>query len=182
MIKKILSSVDYKGVREIMKGCRDKIQTFPYNISLNIMPQMQAVENVIEYIFDRNACLLPAYFIANEIQKSGPLHWKISKLTSNFVEDFRNIAQMISIIGHVHMLPIVQHFGYTESLINPWRLDLNTLKFTHRGILPYDPELSQPQKNLLRYVLEQPYSKDMVSAMLNLPKPVCIFYEFVIEM
>lgn len=133
---------------------------------------MKAVESVIEYIFDRNACLLPAYFIANEIQKSGPLHWKISQLTSNFVEDFRNIAQMVSIIGHVHMLPIVEHFGYTESLINPWKLDLNTLKFTHRGILPYDPELYQPQKNLLRYVLEQPYSKDMVSAMLNLPKPV----------
>lgn len=49
---------------------------------------------------------------------------------------------------------------------------MNTLKFTHRGILPYDPELYQPQKNLLRYVLEQPYSKDMVSAMLSLPKPV----------
>lgn len=171
LIRKIISLVDYKGVREIMKGCRDKIQSFPYNINLSIMPQMKAVENVIEHIFDRNACLLPAYFIANEIQKSGPLHWKISQLTCSFVEDFRNVAQMVSIIGHVHMLPIVEHFGYTESLINPWKLDLNTLKFTHRGILPYDPELYQPQKNLLRYVLEQPYSKDMVSTMLNLPKP-----------
>lgn len=178
LIRKIISHVDYKGVREIMKGCRDKIQSFPYNINLSIMPQMKAVESLIEYIFDRNACLLPAYFIANEIQKSGPLHWKISQLTCSFVEDFRNIAQMVSIIGHVHMLPIVEHFGYTESLINPWKLDLNTLKFTHRGILPYDPELYQPQKNLLRYVLEQPYSKDMVSAMLNLPKPVRFFLGF----
>lgn len=162
--------VDYKGVREIMKGCRDKIQTFPYNINLSILPQMQAVEKVLEYIFDRNACLLPAYFIANEIQKSTPLHWKISKLTSSFVEDFRNIAQMVSIIGHSSMLPIVEHFGYTDTLINPWRLDPNTLKFAFRGILPYDAELFQPQTGLLRFVLEQPYSKDMVCSMLNLQK------------
>lgn len=170
LIRKVIGGVDYKGVREIMKGCRDKTQTFPYDINLSILPQMQAVEKVIEYIFDRNACLLPAYFIANEIQKSGPLHWKIAKLTSSFVEDFRNIAQMVSVIGHSSMLPIVEHFGYTDTLINPWRLDPNTLKFSFRGILPYDTELFQPQTGLLRYVLEQPYSKDMVCSMLNLQK------------
>lgn len=170
LIRKILSGVDYKGVREIMKGCRDKIQSFPQNINLSLTPQLLAVEDVIKYIFDRNACLLPAYFIANEIQKSGPLHWKISELTTSFVEDFRNIAQMISIIGHSHMLPIVEHFGYTESLINPWRLDSTTLKFTLRGILPYDSELSQPQTKLLRYILEQPYSKEMICSMLSIQK------------
>lgn len=170
LIRKVIGGVDYKGVREIMKGCRDKTQTFPYDINLSILPQMCAVEKVIEYIFDRNACLLPAYFIANEIQKSGPLHWKIAKLTSSFVEDFRNIAQMVSVIGHSSMLPVVEHFGYTDTLINPWRLDPNTLKFSFRGILPYDTELFQPQIGLLRYVLEQPYSKDMVCSMLNLQK------------
>lgn len=36
------------------------------------MPQMKALENVVEYIFDRNACLLPGYFITNEIQKGYP--------------------------------------------------------------------------------------------------------------
>lgn len=170
LIRKLLSGVDYKGVREIMKGCRDKIQAFPQNISSSIAPQMQAVESVIEHIFDRSACLLPAYFIANEIQKSGPLHWKIAELTTSFVEDFRHVAQMVSIIGHSHMLPIVEHFGYTDSLINPWRLDSTTLKFTFRGILPYDAELFMPQTKLLRYILEQPYSKDMVCSMLNLQK------------
>lgn len=144
-----------------MKGCRDKTQTFPHNIDLSILPQMEAVQSVLEHIFDRNASLLPAYFIANEIQKSTPMHpLKINKLAVNFVEDFRNIAQMVSVIGHSKMLPIVEHFGYTETL-NPWRLDPNTLKFTFRGILPYDAELFQPQTHLLRYVLEQPYSKDM---------------------
>lgn len=36
------------------------------------MPQLLALEAVMEYIFDRNACLLPAYFIVNEIQKAYP--------------------------------------------------------------------------------------------------------------
>lgn len=171
-VGKFITAVDYKGVREIMKGARDKLQSFPCTVEYHVMPQVLAVESLLEYIFDRNACLLPAYFIANEIQKSGPVHWRLSRLTSGFVEEFRNVAQMVSIIGQVHMLPIVELFGYTETLICPWKLDLTTLKFTHRGILPYDPELQKPQKNLLRYVLEQPYSKDMVSAMLNLPKPV----------
>lgn len=170
LIRKIITAVDYKGVREIMKGCRDKIQTFPYHINQSVLQQVLAVEQVIEHIFDRGACLLPAYFIANEIQKSTPLHWKIARLTNSFVEDFRDIAQMVSIIGHSHMLPIVEHFGYTESLINPWRLDSTTLKFNFRGILPYETDLLQPQTDLLRYVLEQPYSKDMVCSMLNLQK------------
>lgn len=41
------------------------------------MPQMRALCNVIEYIFDRNASLLPAYFIVTEIQKDYPdnNHW-----------------------------------------------------------------------------------------------------------
>jgi len=43
---------------------------------------LKALENVLEHIFDRNACLLPGYFIVNEIQKAYPdgknwPHWVI---------------------------------------------------------------------------------------------------------
>jgi mediator of RNA polymerase II transcription subunit 23 len=68
-IRKIIGGVDYKGVREIMKGCREKAQTFPYNLNSSNLPQMLVLVDVVEYIFNRNACLLPAYFIINEIQK-----------------------------------------------------------------------------------------------------------------
>lgn len=170
LIRRIISGVDYKGVREIMKGCRDKMQSFPVNLSTGILPQIQSVEKLLEHIFDRNACLLPAYFIANEIQKAAPFHWKIARLTSGFVEDFRNIAQMVSIIGHSQMRPIVEHFNYTDTSILPWRLDCITLRLIVKGILPYDAELQQPQTGLLRFVLEQPYSKDMIGSMLNLQK------------
>lgn len=36
------------------------------------MPQLKALYSVTEYIFDRNASLLPAYFIVTEIQKDYP--------------------------------------------------------------------------------------------------------------
>ncbi|XP_012057151.1 PREDICTED: mediator of RNA polymerase II transcription subunit 23 [Atta cephalotes] len=175
LIKHILGGVDYKGVREIMKGCKEKAQTIPARLDASVQPQLKALENVIEFIFDRNACLLPGYFIVNEIQKAYPdgknwPHWKLAKLLSDFVESFRHTAQMVSIVGHSKMLPVVEHTGYADYLINPWLLDPTTLKFSLKGNLPYDPDLLKPQTELLRYVLEQPYSRDMVCSMLGLQK------------
>jgi len=45
-----------------------------------ILPQFFALEKVIRYIFDREACLLPGYFVINEILKvysenKGWPHW-----------------------------------------------------------------------------------------------------------
>ncbi|XP_037541057.1 mediator of RNA polymerase II transcription subunit 23-like [Nematolebias whitei] len=37
-------------------------------------------------------------------------------------------------------------------------------------MLPYDKDLFEPQTGLLRYVLEQPYSREMVCNMLGLNK------------
>lgn len=97
---------------------------------------------------------------------------KISNLTATFIEEFVNLAQMLTIIGHSSMYPILEPAsaaGYGEAT-NPWRLD-GSLKFTTlKGNLPYDSELTQPQIGLLRYVLQQLYSKEMVCSMLNLQK------------
>lgn len=41
-----------------------------------------------------------------------------------------------------------------------------------KGSLPYDKELLKPQDRLLRYILEQPYSRDMACAILGLQKQV----------
>ncbi|KAH8305992.1 hypothetical protein KR018_009354 [Drosophila ironensis] len=170
LIKRVIMQVDYKGVREIMKVCRDKAQWFPLNVNVSYMPQLLAIEDILRYIFDRNNCLLPAYFIANEIMRPFPYHWKLNRLMTDFVEEFRKTAQMVTIIGHANMLPIVEHFGYADHMMNSWRLDHNSLKFNFKGVLPYEPELLEEQKSLLRYVLEQPYSREMVSQMLNLQK------------
>ncbi len=42
---------------------------------------------------------------------------------------------------------------------------------TYERILPYAKEIVEPQRDLLRYVLRQPYSKEMVNSMLGLQKP-----------
>ncbi|XP_053964046.1 mediator of RNA polymerase II transcription subunit 23 [Anastrepha ludens] len=170
IIKRVLSLVDYKGVREIMKMCRDKAQTFPVNINVCFLPQLQALRDTLNYIFDRNNCLLPGYFIANEIMKPPPYHWTINKMMTDFMEEFRRTAQMVSIIGHSHMLPIVECFGYADHMMNSWKLDPNTLRFVFKGNLPYDADLLEEQTKLLRYVLDQPYSKEMVSVMMSLQK------------
>lgn len=91
---------------------------------------------------------------------------------ADFVKNFRYTAQMVSIIGHASMLPVVEHSGYGDHLITPWKLDPDTLKFNVKGNIPYDKSLVEPQTKLLRYVLEQPYSRDMVCSMLGLQKAV----------
>lgn len=174
IIKKLIGGVDYKGVREIMKLCREKVNSFPQSYPTSLSPQITSVCEVLKYIFDRNACLLPAYFIITELQKqeNSEVHWKISTLTANFIEEFVNLAQMLSIIGHSSMYPILEPAsasGYGDNT-NPWRLDMNLRFTTLKGNLPYDSELTQPQVGLLRYVLQQLYSKEMVCSMLNLQK------------
>lgn len=67
----------------ILQGCKEKAQTIPSRLDASIQPQLKALESVIEYIFDRNACLLPGYFIVTEIQKAYPdgknwPHWVCS--------------------------------------------------------------------------------------------------------
>lgn len=67
------------------------------------MPQLKALYNVIEYIFDRNASLLPAYFIVTEIQKDYPdnnhwPHWVSAFFSTINVEHiyclFKNVHQV----------------------------------------------------------------------------------------
>ena len=57
--------------------------------------QVEALTNVLEYIFDRNAALLPGYFIVNEILKSYPEtgnwpHWTLVPMVAKFLNSFRN--------------------------------------------------------------------------------------------
>lgn len=96
---------------------------------------------------------------------------------------------MVSIAGRSKLLPIV---GYSSTLIgwlykilynliyfnfllgstlnsnNIWKLDPVTAKFQLRGLLPYNKEILEPQVGLLKYILEQPYSRDMVCSILGL--------------
>uniref|UniRef100_A0A3Q4I764 Mediator of RNA polymerase II transcription subunit 23 n=1 Tax=Neolamprologus brichardi TaxID=32507 RepID=A0A3Q4I764_NEOBR len=171
LIRKIIGGVDYKGVRDLLKAVLDKIQTIPTTVSSAIVQQLLAAREVVEYILDRNACLLPAYFAITEIRKLYPegqlSHWLLGSLISDFVDSFRPTARINSICGRCSLLPVVNNSG---AICNSWKLDPSTLRFPLRGMLPFDKDLFEPQTGLLRYVLEQPYSREMVCNMLGLNK------------
>ncbi|XP_046729572.1 mediator of RNA polymerase II transcription subunit 23 isoform X1 [Silurus meridionalis] len=171
LIRKIIGGVDYKGVRDLLKAVLDKTQTIPNLVSSAVVQQLLPAREVVEYILDRNACLLPAYFAVTEIRKLYPegqlSHWLLGSLISDFVDSFRPTARINSICGRCSLLPVVNNSG---AICNSWKLDPATLRFPLRGMLPYDKDLFEPQTGLLRYVLEQPYSRDMVCNMLGLNK------------
>lgn len=77
-----------------MKGCREKANSFPSEMPTNILTQLLSVYDVLKYIFDRNACLLPAYFIITELQKqeNTEVHW-----VSSFVTDTIGSVSLYSI-------------------------------------------------------------------------------------
>lgn len=175
IIKKILTGVDYKGVREIMKMCLERARQLPTNLRRSQLHLVDALYEVMKLIFDRNASLLPGYFIVNELLKLYPdykhwPHWKLASLLTDFVDKFRRAAQMLSIVVRPKLRPIVEHAGHNSPSINSWKLDSVTLKFQLKGALPYTPELLEPQPFLLRYILRQPYSREMVCTVIDIQK------------
>jgi len=58
----------------------EKVVAMPKALPASILPQFLALEEVIRYIFDRESCLLPGYFVINEIlrvysENKGWPHW-----------------------------------------------------------------------------------------------------------
>ncbi|KAH6922412.1 hypothetical protein HPB50_013525 [Hyalomma asiaticum] len=172
LIQKIVAGIDYKGVRDLLKAIFDKALTIPTIINISVMRQLNTISKVLEHIFDRNAALLPSYLIFDDVQKrlaarTNWPHWRFAKLVSDFVDSFQPCAQMVTIVGRSKLRPVVGHSG---TCCTVWKLDPNTAKFMMKGQLPYTAEVQQPQTELLRYVLEQPYSREMVCSMLGLTK------------
>ncbi|KAH0515073.1 Mediator of RNA polymerase II transcription subunit 23 [Microtus ochrogaster] len=94
LVRKIIGGVDYKGVRDLLKVILEKILTIPNTVSSAVVQQLLAAREVIAYILERNACLLPAYFAVTEIRKlllpvvnnSGAIcnSWKLDPATLRF--------------------------------------------------------------------------------------------------
>ncbi|MCL4125326.1 UNVERIFIED_CONTAM: hypothetical protein GTU68_014123 [Idotea baltica] len=77
---------------------------------------------------------------------------------------------MLTITGRHKLHPIVEHSGHSSPSINSWKLDCTSLKFPLKGALPYCEAVQARQTDLLRHVFRQPYSKEMISTMLDLQK------------
>lgn len=170
LISDILPHVDYKGVRDILKYVLEIIYSLPDRFDIAIIPQLDTLYATFSMILDREACLLPAYLSLDELQKkitqgSAPI-WKFAELFYHFIESFRPTAQLFSIVNRPDLLPVV---GCSACHGNPsWRLDPISAKFQLKGLLPYKDKLKEPQFGQIRYLLEQPYSRDMICSMLSL--------------
>ena len=74
------------------------------------------------------------------------------------------------------MRPVVEQNGKAHA-ISSWKMDPHSLKFllkqtlTYEKVLPFSKNLCKPQTSLLRYILKQPYSKDLVNSVLGVQKP-----------
>ena len=84
-----------------MKNCIEKAALLPDGLNSSVSPQGESLRKVLAYIFNRNAALLPGYFIVNEILKSYPEnkkwpHWSLVGLVSDFLNSFRPAASMVS--------------------------------------------------------------------------------------
>ena len=66
------------------------------------------------------------------------------------------------------MLPVVDQSAH--GVHHSWKLEQGTLKLPLKGNLPYDKEFTEAQTGLVRYVLEQPYSREVLCGMLGLQK------------
>ncbi|KAF2352646.1 Mediator complex subunit Med23 [Trinorchestia longiramus] len=136
---------------------------------------MTSLCEVLQLICDPQAALLPGYFVVNELLKLCPdyqrwPHWRVSRLLTDFVENFQKAAQLLSIVNRTRLRPVVEHSGHSGWSMSSWKLDSRTLKFGLNGSLPYSAELLAPQPALLNHVLRQPYSKEMVCAMIDMTK------------
>lgn len=174
LISEILPNVDYKGVRDILKHILEIIYSIPQRFETSIIPQLDTLYASFSMILDREACLLPAYLSLDELQKkitqgNAPV-WKFAELFYHFIESFRPTAQIFSIVNRPDLLPVVGISTCQGNL--SWRLDAISAKFQLKGLLPYKDKLKEPQVGQVRYLLEQPYSREMLCTTLALgPKP-----------
>ncbi len=128
-VRRVIGGVDYKGVREVMKACVEKVSALPSELDLSFAPQLKAARELLEYIFDRNAALLPGYFVVNEILKSYPEnpswpHPALVPLVSSFLNSFRPTAQMVTSLYRHRMRPVVESAGKAHA-VTAWKLVRN---------------------------------------------------------
>jgi hypothetical protein len=93
-----------------------------------------------------------------------------------FSNTFIPLSDLISIKGRSELSPVV---GFSSSTGQVWKLDSNNLKFRRNHVLPFSEDQNRPQSKLLKAVVSQPCSKDMVLMMLSLSRQVgvsnCVF-------
>lgn len=172
-IQRNVKLINYKSIRDTLGFLLSKTAQISMKPRANSTSrQINALYKVLEYMFDRDTSLLPAYLILDEVMKKAVMikwsknNWKFSKLVAAFIDSFRPVADMVSFHGRPPTFPIVGH-SLAATII---KLDNATGKYKHKGQLPYDMDLEEPQMDLLYFIMEQNHSRETIAHMLSFSK------------
>lgn len=165
LVRNVVGGVDYKGCRELMKLILDRFDKLPRSIPENEVHALHAGRELLAYMLDRKAALLPAYIAYDEIKlrysnKDYHPHWALRDITGTLNGSMEVVANIVSGRMLSHLVPIV---GISHT---SWKLDQKYF-FLLPGRLPYTEVYLQPQKDLVSQVIIQPQSKDLVVLMLS---------------
>src|SRR6218665_40428 len=100
LIRRIISQVDYKGVRDILGHLLSQFPKLP-NTGFALDNQRRShLEELILFIISPEENLLPAYFVLDEVQKK-KCSWKnashsFRRKIELFIDRFFNIAAIVS--------------------------------------------------------------------------------------
>ena len=184
LIRKIIDKADYKEIRDLLKIMLDLITNIPTSFNIAMLPQLNSIYQIFEYVFNRDLSLFPAYLVFDEIRKKthsnkiGTPHWRFSKLIYSFVDSFRPVANMCSLAGRTKLYPIVCNRSNSEKKV--WQLDMQG-RFVFKCLLPFNKELLEPQHHFLKYALMQPYSREFVHTLLQIKNRSVMIEDIFIE-
>eukprot|EP00117_Sycon_ciliatum_P033881 scpid18252/ scgid25972/ Mediator of RNA polymerase II transcription subunit 23; Cofactor required for Sp1 transcriptional activation subunit 3; Mediator complex subunit 23; Protein sur-2 homolog len=169
-LKSEIKAVDYKGCRDLLQHFLSRITALPRHMPFATEYRVTTTIEVLKYLLDRDVCLLPAYMAQTEIAlkyKSPAAHWILDAVLPAFHLSFRPLVDAISMPGRCYLRPVISTSASHNYL---WKVQVETLEFPRKGALPFDKEVSMPQKDFLIQVFRQPFSRDMVMHILSLEK------------
>lgn len=171
VVRRIVGGVDYKGCRDLIRCILDHFERQPRAIPEHKLPALLKGKDLLAYILDRNAALLPAYFAHDEIKRHFPpdknrsVHWILQEEIDKLESSMRTTADLVSGIVHPYLRPVL---GVSNISLSAWKLDPVKHCCALKGLLPYRDSLLKPQEDLLLHVMAQPNCRDAVHSVLGM--------------
>ena len=108
-----LSPPPSQGCRDLMKLLFDRFHRVPRSLPSSQLPALRRGRDLLAYILDRNAALLPAYFAYDEIcrhypDKTRPPHWLLQEAISPLHSSMQTLADLVHILTVGCVCPSVE--------------------------------------------------------------------------
>ncbi|EDV23067.1 uncharacterized protein TRIADDRAFT_28077, partial [Trichoplax adhaerens] len=175
LIREVIRGVDYKCCRDLLKIILAKICQVESIENRTQLHLFHYAVRVLEYILDRDTCILPAYLSVNEVRMISLsmafmkylIIFLLTEVITRFINSFEGLATILTESGRPYLRPVVGYVGVLNSM---WKLNPGNLKYVIKERIPYDAEYLMPQRELLRYLLLQPYSREIMQNVLSVSK------------